>query len=72
MRSKYHMLLQTGQSLVQKLRMAGLSDDDVERRALHPVRGEFTVGAALERFVVTHLEEHVIQLREILARRATA
>ncbi|MBI2823219.1 MAG: efflux RND transporter periplasmic adaptor subunit [Planctomycetia bacterium] len=31
MRSKYHTLLQTEQSLVQKLRMAGLSDDDIRR-----------------------------------------
>jgi hypothetical protein len=31
-------------------------------RAAHPVRGEMTVGAVLERFVVDHLEEHAAQL----------
>jgi hypothetical protein len=50
----------------------GLSSADLERRALHPTRGEFTVGPALERFVIGHLEEHVVQLREILARRGAA
>jgi hypothetical protein len=50
----------------------GLSANDLDRRALHPTRGEFTVGAALERFLVSHLEEHVVQLRGILARRDTA
>jgi hypothetical protein len=50
----------------------GLSADDLERQGLHPTRGEFTVGAAIERFLVTHLEEHVVQLREILARRSAA
>jgi hypothetical protein len=48
----------------------GLSAADLERRGLHPTRGELTVGASLERFLVTHVEEHVAQLREILARRA--
>ncbi len=50
----------------------GLSEADLERRALHTARGEFTVGAALERFVVSHLEDHVVQLREILGRRDRA
>jgi hypothetical protein len=52
--------------------VAGLSAADLERRGLHPTRGEFPVGAAIERFLVTHLEEHVVQLREILARRSAA
>jgi hypothetical protein len=42
---------------------------DLERRGAHPTRGELTVGAALDRFVVGHLAEHVAQLREILAAR---
>jgi hypothetical protein len=29
----------------------------------------WTIGASIDRFLVTHLEEHVAQLREILARR---
>jgi len=51
---------------------AGLSADDLDRRGLHPLRGELSVGASIERFLVTHLEEHVAQLREILARRTAA
>ena len=47
----------------------GLSDADLDRVGLHPTRGELTIGASIERFLVTHLEEHVAQLREILARR---
>ncbi len=52
--------------------VAGLSTADGERRALHPVRGEMTVRGALELFLVNHLEEHLVQLRGILARRRTA
>jgi len=52
--------------------VGGLSSADLDRRALHPTRGEFTVAAALERFLISHLEEHVVQLREILERRRTA
>jgi hypothetical protein len=51
---------------------AGLSPEELDRRGLHPLRGELTVGASIERFLVTHLEEHVVQLREILARRDAA
>jgi hypothetical protein len=48
---------------------AGMSEADLERVGLHPLRGELTIGASIDRFLVTHLEEHVVQLREILARR---
>jgi hypothetical protein len=48
--------------------LAGLSPADGERRGLHPSRGELTVGASAERFLVGHLEDHVTQLREILNR----
>ena len=48
---------------------AGLSAADLERTGLHPTRGELTIGASIDRFLVTHLEEHVVQLRDILARR---
>ena len=47
----------------------GCPPADLERRGLHPTRGELTIGASIDRFLVTHLEEHVAQLREILARR---
>ena len=50
-------------------RMRGLTDREAARSGTHSVRGEFTVEALLERFVTGHLEEHVAQLREILAAR---
>ena len=50
-------------------RMRGMSDDDAARVGRHPVRGAYTVAGMLERYVITHLEEHVIQLQEILAAR---
>lgn len=43
---------------------------DVARRGLHPTLGEQTVEQVLERVLVGHLEEHVVQLTEALARRA--
>ena len=49
--------------------VTGLSAADRERRGLHSSRGELTVDASLERFLVGHLEDHVEQLRGILARR---
>jgi hypothetical protein len=50
-------------------RMRELSDAEAARAGLHATRGEFTVAALLERFVTGHLEEHVTQLRGILAAR---
>jgi hypothetical protein len=47
-----------------------LSDEDAERVGLHSSRGEITVRASVERFLVAHLEDHVVQLREILERSA--
>ncbi|HEV7811055.1 MAG TPA: hypothetical protein VGO64_10675 [Candidatus Limnocylindrales bacterium] len=46
----------------------GLDDDDRTRLGTHPTRGELTIEASIERFLVTHLEDHVVQLREILDR----
>jgi hypothetical protein len=51
---------------------SGPAAEHGERLGLHSSRGEITVAASIERFLVTHLEEHVEQLREILARRAAA
>jgi hypothetical protein len=48
----------------------GLSAADGARLGLHQTRGELTVRESVERFLVTHLEEHVEQLRAILDRRA--
>ncbi len=47
-------------------RIATLTGDDLARVGRHPRRGEMTVAEVLEAFVVSHLEEHVVQLREIL------
>jgi hypothetical protein len=38
------------------------------RRGIHPRLGEMTIEGIVERFIVGHLEEHVRQLEEILAR----
>jgi hypothetical protein len=51
--------------------VAGFAPADLERRGRHPARGELTIGAAADRFLVMHLVEHVEQLRTILIRRGT-
>ena len=48
-------------------RLRTLTPDDTARLGRHPRLGEMTLGEAAERFVVGHLEEHVEQLREVLA-----
>jgi hypothetical protein len=48
--------------------VASLTDADLARRGMHASRGEVTIAEALERFVVGHLEDHVVQVRDILAR----
>jgi len=50
-------------------RIRSLSAADAARIGLHPRLGEMTVGRIVERFLVGHLEEHVEQLRGILATR---
>jgi len=50
-------------------RIGSLSARDAARLGLHPGLGEMTVGRIIERFLVGHLEEHVEQLRAILATR---
>jgi DinB family protein len=52
-------------------RLDGLLPADKARRGLHSRLGEMTVEGLVERFVVGHLEEHVRQLEEILAARAS-
>ncbi len=47
-----------------------LSPAEVERVGLHPRLGAMTVAEALQQFAVGHLEEHVVQLTEILDSRA--
>jgi hypothetical protein len=52
--------------------MAGLSEPERRRVGRHPSRGDLTVEASIERFLVSHLEDHVEQLRGILDRRSAA
>ena len=39
-----------------------LGAEEWQRRGVHPTRGEMTVQALVERFIVDHLEEHADQL----------
>jgi hypothetical protein len=47
-------------------RMRALSDADAAKVGVHPRLGEVSVAGLFERFVTSHLEGHVDQLREIL------
>lgn len=49
-----------------------LSPADGQQRGLHSTRGEVTIRDAADRFLATHVEEHVEQLRAILTSRAPA
>jgi hypothetical protein len=51
-------------------RLPTVSDADAAKVGLHPRLGEMPASGILERFVVGHAEDHVTQLREILAARA--
>jgi DinB superfamily len=48
-------------------RLETLTARDALKRGVHPVRGELTVEALAERFIVSHLEEHAEQLATVLA-----
>ena len=52
-------------------RLSSLTAAELARRGLHPTRGEMTVGAMPERFVIGHLADHVVQLEALLADRTT-
>ncbi|MGH2464635.1 MAG: DinB family protein [Candidatus Limnocylindrales bacterium] len=52
-------------------RLPQLSAADWQKRGIHPRLGEMTVAEILPRFVVGHVEEHVVQLREAIAARTT-
>jgi hypothetical protein len=51
-------------------RWATLTAADLARRGLHPRLGEMTVAAVADRFVVSHLTEHVVQLHTLVAERS--
>ena len=46
-------------------RLARLSDADLDRLGLHPVRGPQTVQAMIERSLTGHFEGHLTQLRTL-------
>lgn len=48
-------------------RLESLTPDEAARRGVHPKLGEMTVSEIAERFATRHLDEHVEQLRSILA-----
>jgi len=48
-------------------RFRALSEADAGSAGRHVTRGDLTVGEIAERFLVTHIEGHVVQLREVLA-----
>ena len=54
-------------SALQRLqrRWPTLTDTDLSRVGLHPRLGEMTVPAMADRFIVSHLAEHVVQLRDV-------
>jgi len=47
--------------------LASMSPGDQDRTGVHVRLGEMAIPAIFERFVVSHLEEHVRQLREVIA-----
>jgi hypothetical protein len=49
-------------------RMAALNPDEQGRSGVHVRLGEMTIPGLYERFIVSHLEEHVRQLREVAER----
>lgn len=52
-------------------RLDALPPAAMQRKGLHPTRGEMPVEAVLERFVLAHSEEHVEQLARALGSNAT-
>jgi hypothetical protein len=47
-------------------RLPTLSETEIGRRGLHPTRGELSVADLMERFAVSHLEDHAEQLESAL------
>ncbi len=47
-------------------RLSTLSDPEAARMGVHPKRGEMTVSAIADTFVVKHLADHAVQLEGIL------
>ena len=56
-------------SALQRLerRWRTLTETELARVGLHPRLGEMPVSAMADRFIVSHLAEHVVQLRDVTA-----
>jgi hypothetical protein len=56
-------------SALQRLerRWPTLTETELARVGLHPRLGEMPVSAMADRFIVSHLAEHVVQLRDVTA-----
>jgi DinB superfamily len=52
-------------------RLQELTSEQLARRGLHPRLGEMTVAQMAERFVVSHLAEHDVQLESLLGGSST-
>jgi hypothetical protein len=48
-------------------RLRALSEEDASTTGRHVTRGDLSIRELAERFIVSHLEGHVTQLREVLA-----
>jgi hypothetical protein len=47
--------------------LAGMSDADLEKRGVHPTRGESSIGEIVHDSITGHMDEHVRQLESLLA-----
>jgi hypothetical protein len=56
-----------GALMLLRTYLVGLSEAQWSARGLHERRGEMTVAEILDRFVVSHLEEHADQLEKLAA-----
>ncbi len=61
--------IETGASEYQR-RLDGLDDRDLATIGVHPRVGEMSIGDILERFAAAHAEDHVLQIRDVVGRRA--
>jgi len=56
-----------GALMLLRTYLVGLSEAQWDARGRHPRRGEMTVEEIVDRFVVSHLEEHADQLEKLAA-----
>lgn len=59
-----------GALMMLRTYLLGLTDTQLAARGLHSRRGEMTVAEIVDRFIVSHLEEHADQLEKLAANSA--